>query len=188
MDELLDKLHNAKLFSKLDLRSGYHQIRIAEEDIRKSAFRTHHGHYEFTVIPFGLTNAPATFQATMNQLLSAFLWKFVVVFFDDILIYNRSEEDHLIHLREVLHLLQSHSFFVRRSKCSFGVKELVYLGHIVTPDGVRPDPDKVEAVKSWPIPNSLRQVRAFLGFTGYYRRFIRLYAQIASPITNLLRR
>lgn len=176
MDELIDELHGATLFSKLDLRAGYHQIRIVEEDIRKSAFRTHHDHYEFTVMLFGLTNAPTTFEATMNQLLEEFLRKFVVVFFDDILIYNRSLEDHCKHLREVLELLERHSFFVRQSKCCFRVSELAYLGHIITTEGIRPDPDKVSAVESWPIPTSMRQVRAFLGLTGYYQHFIRQYA------------
>lgn len=186
MDELIDELHRAKNFSKLDLRAGYHQIHIVDEDIRKLAFRTHHGHYEFTVIPLGLTNAPTTFQATMNQLLAEFLRKFVIVFFNDILIYSLSIEDHLQYLYTVLKLLAEQSFFLRQKKCCFGVKELAYLGHIISTEGVRPNPDKVKAVQAWPIPKTVRQVRAFLGLTGYYRRFIYQYAQIASPITNLL--
>lgn len=112
MDELIDELHGAKLFSKLDLRAAYHQIRIMDEDIKKTAFHTHHGHYEFTVMPFGLTNAPEMFQETMNQLLAAFLRKFVVVFFNDILIYSQLEEEHLRHMQEVLNLLETESFFV----------------------------------------------------------------------------
>lgn len=119
-------------------------------------------------MPFGLTNAPTTFQATMNQLLAPFLRKFVVVFFDDILIYSRSENDHLQHLREVLSLLETQSFYLRRNKCCFGVAELAYLGHIIT-TGVRPDPEKISAVQSWPLPATVRQVRSFLGFMGYYR-------------------
>lgn len=188
MDKLVDKLHGAQIFSKLDLRASYHQIRIVEGDIHKLSFRTHHGHYEFTVMPFGLINAPATFQATMNQFLAEFLRKFVVVFFDDILIYSKSVEEHFTHLRKVFERLETQLFFIRRSKCSFGVEELEYLEHIITTQGVRPDPAKVAAVESWPVPKTVRQVRAFLGLTGYYRRFIRQYAQVAAPITNLLRK
>lgn len=132
MDEFIDGLHEATIFLKLDLRASYHQIWITEEDIRKSVFRTHHGHYEFTVMPFGLTNTLATFQATMNQLLTEFLRKFVMVFFDDILIYRRSVIEHLHHLQTILELLSTHSFFLRRNKCCFGLKELAYLGHIIT--------------------------------------------------------
>lgn len=167
MDELIDELHGSKIFSKLDLLAGYHQIRIVEEDIKKSTFSTHHKHYEFNVMPFGSQiNAPATFQTTMNQLLAPFIKKFVVVFFDNILMYSRSERDHLHHLRGVLKLLATQSFYLRRNKCCFGVAELTYLGHIITTERVRPDLNKIEAIESWPLPTIVCQVRSFLGFTG----------------------
>lgn len=155
-----------------------------EDDITKSVFQTHHGHYEFTVMPFGLTNVPTT----MNQLLAPFLRKFVVVFFDDILIYSRSEDDHLQHLWEVHGLLKTHSFYLRRNKYCFGVAKLTYLGHIITINGVRPGPGKIVTVESWPLPTTVRQVRSFLGFTGYYRHFIRQYAHVVAPMTNLLQK
>jgi len=148
MDELLDELDGSTIFSKIDLRAGYHQIRIASEDIEKTAFRTHLGHYEFSVMPFGLTNAPSTFQATMNDLFQDLLRKYVIVFFDEILIYSKSRESHLQQVEAVLELLQKNSFYIRASKCSFGVDTLSYLGHIISSAGVQPDPDKVEAVKA----------------------------------------
>lgn len=158
MDELLDELDGATIFSKIDLRAGYHQIRIAEADIEKTAFHTHHGHYEFSIMPFGLTNAPATFHATMNYLFQELLRKFVIVFFDDILVYSKTRETHLQHLEAVLELLQQNCFYIRAAKCEFGVPSLTYLGHIISATGVRPDPEKIEAVKSWPQPKTVKQV------------------------------
>lgn len=156
MDELMDELHGAKIFTKLDLRAVYHQIRVVESDISKTAFRMHHDHYEFTMMPFGLTNAPVTFQSTMNKLFVDQLRKFVVVFFDDILVYSRSLPEHLQHLRKVFALLQSQSFFIRKTKCCFGLSELNYLDHIITTESVRPDPDKVAAIKEWSMPKSIK--------------------------------
>jgi hypothetical protein len=147
VEELLDELAGARWFTKLDLRSGYHQIRMAAADVFKTAFRTHHGLYEFLVMPFGLTNAPATFQNIMNTIFSSLLRKCVLVFMDDILIYSATLEEHVLHLTDVLDILQQHHFFIKGSKCSFAQQSLEYLGHLVTAKGVATDPAKVQVVQ-----------------------------------------
>ncbi|PNX92970.1 Ty3/gypsy retrotransposon protein, partial [Trifolium pratense] len=188
IDELLDELGSATWFSKLDLRQGFHQIRMHPDDIPKTAFRTHQGHYEFRVMPFGLCNAPSTFQAAMNNLLQPFLRKFVTVFFDDILVYSMSLEDHLKHLESVFQALIQGEFFLKQSKCLLAQRRLEYLGHVVSAGGVCPEPSKIQAILDWPLPTNITALRGFLGLTGFYRKFIQRYASIASPLTSLLRK
>jgi hypothetical protein len=188
VDELLDKLNGAKFFTKLDLRSGYHQVSMRHGDIHKTAFRTRDGLYEFLVMAFGLCNAPATFQALMNDVLRPFLRCFVLVFFDDILVYSRTWADHLRHLRAVLDQLRRHQLFVKHTKCSFTATAVAYLGHVIFTAGVTMDPAKVHAIHDWPTPRSARAVRGFLGLAGYYRKFVHNYSMVVAPLTALLKK
>ncbi|KAI3735922.1 hypothetical protein L6452_15448 [Arctium lappa] len=188
IDDLFDQLQGAGCFSKIDLRSGYHQVKVREEDVPKTDFRTRYGHYEFLVMPFGLTNAPAMFMDLMNRVCRPFLDKSVIVFIDDILVYSKSKTEHEQHLREVLEVLRKESLFAKFSKCDFWLEEVQFLGHVVTRDGVKVDPSKIEAMMNWEPPNSPSEIRSFLGLAGYYRRFIQDFSKIASCLTALTRK
>ena len=187
-DELFDRLHGAKWFSKIDLRSGYHQIRIQPEDIEKTAFRTRYGHFEYLVLPFGLTNAPSTFMHMMQQIFAPYLDSFVIVFIDDILIYSKTKEEHEQHLQQVLTLLRQHKLYAKENKCEFFKQEISFLGHRFTSEGVKMDQEKVKAMMEWPVPKSPTEVLSFLGLAGYYRRFVKNFSKIAAPISDLIKK
>jgi hypothetical protein len=188
IDDLFDQLEGAKWFSKIDLRSGYHQLRIREEDVSKTAFRTRYGHYEFLVMSFGLTNAPAAFMDLMNRVCRPMLDRYVIVFIDDILVYSRSKEEHAGHLREVFETLRKEKLYAKFSKCAFWLREVQFLGHIVNERGIQVDPSKITAIVEWVPPKNPTEVRSFLGLAGYYRRFIQNFSSIAVPLTRLTRK
>ena len=185
---MFDQLKGARVYSKIDLRTGYHQLRVREADIPKTAFKTRYGHFEFTVMPFGLTNAPAAFMDIMNRVFQPYLDQFVGVFVDDILIYSQSEVEHEDHLRIVLQLLRDHQLYAKFSKCEFWLAEVGFLGHVVSASGVSVDPGKVEAVMSWERPKSVFEIRSFLGLAGYYMRFIEDFSRLVAPMTRLTRK
>ncbi|GJY41852.1 putative reverse transcriptase domain-containing protein [Tanacetum coccineum] len=185
MDDLFDQLQGSKYFSKIDLRSGYHQLRVHEDDIPKAAFRTRYGHFEFAVMPFGLTNAPAVFMDLINRVCRPYLDKFVIVFIDDILIYSKTREEHEMHLGLVLELLKKEKLYAKFSKCEFWLREVQFLGHVINGNGIHVDPSKIEAVKNWKAHRTPSEVRSFLGLVGYYCRFIEDFSKIAKPLTFL---
>ena len=158
------------------------------DDIEKTAFRTHHDHFEFLVMPFGLCNAPSTFQALMNDILGPYLRKFVLVFFDDILIYSKTWNQHLDHIQKIFSILQKSAVYLKKSKCSFGQTTVGYLGHIISDMGVAVDLEKIQAISSWPQPTTVKQLKGFLGLAGYYKKFIKDFGTIARPLTQLLRK
>ncbi|GKE42436.1 putative reverse transcriptase domain-containing protein, partial [Tanacetum coccineum] len=169
----------------IDLRSGYHQLRVHKDDIPKTAFRTRYGHFEFTVMPFGLTNAPAILMDLMNRVCRPYLDKFLIVFIDDILIYSKTQEEHVEHLRLVLELLKKEKLYAKFSKCEFWLREVQFLGHVINGNGIHVDPSKIEAVNNWKAPRTLTEVRSFLGLAGYYRMFIENFSKIAKSLTIL---
>ncbi|GJY26751.1 putative reverse transcriptase domain-containing protein [Tanacetum coccineum] len=183
----IELIHGVVLVAKspYHLRSGYHQLRVYEDDIPKTAFRTRYGHFEFTVMPFGLTNAPAVFIDLMNRVYRPYLDKFVIVFIDDILIYSETREEHVEHLRLVLELLKKEKLYAKFSKCELWLREVQFLGHVINGNGIHVDPSKIEAVKNWKAPRTPSEVRSFLGLAGYYRRFIENFSKIAKSLTIL---
>jgi len=185
--ELKDRVAEAQIFTKLDLKDGYHLLRIREGDEWKTAFRTRNGYFEYKVMPFGLVNAPATFQAMMNKILEEFLHHRVVVYLDDILIYSASEEEHLELVKEVLAKLEEHQLAVSVTKLVFHVKSVEVLGYIVGSDGFRMSERKVESVMNWRAPRSVKKVQIFIGFANFYRRFIKDFSKICTPITETLK-
>lgn len=186
-DEIFDQIKGAKVFSKLDLCSGYYQVRINDADIEKTAFRCRYGHFEFQVMPFGLTGAPSTFMRIMNEVLHPYLDTFVSAYLDDILVYSKSNSEHYDHLRKVLERLRIHKLYAKPSKCELFKKEVKFLGHMLSSEGIQMEKEKVQAILDYPKPNSVHEVRAFLGFVGFYRKFIANFAKIARPLTDLTR-
>ena len=182
---MFDHLGGARVYSKIDLRTGYHQLRVRETDIPKTTFRTRYGHFKFTVMPFGLTNAPTAFMDLMHRVFQPYLDQFVVVFMDEILIYSQSEWEHEYHLRIILQLLRDHQLYAKFTECEFWLTEVRFLGHVVSASGVSMDPEKVEVVMSWERPKSVFEIRSFLGLAGYYRRFIEDFSRLATPMTRL---
>nr|GFB71734.1 putative reverse transcriptase domain-containing protein [Tanacetum cinerariifolium] len=172
IEDLFDQLQRSRVYSKIDLRSGYHQLRVREEDIPKTAFRTRYGHYEFQVMPFGLTNAPAVFMDLMNRVCKPYLDRFVIVFINDILIYSKKRKKHEGHLKLILKLLKEGELYAKFSKCEFWLSKVQFLGHVIDSEGIHVDPAKIEAIKDWESPKTPIEIRQFLGLAGYYRRFI----------------
>ncbi|GJW21611.1 putative reverse transcriptase domain-containing protein [Tanacetum coccineum] len=185
IDDLFDQLQGSNIYSKIDLRSGYHQLRVREQDIPKTAFRTRYGHYEFQVMPFGLTNAPAVFMDLMNRVCKPYLDKFVIVFIDDILIYSKDEREHEEHLKAILELLKKEKLYAKFSKCEFWIPKVQFLGHVIDSRGIHVDPAKIESIKDWASPRTPTEIRQFLGLAGYYRRFIEGFLKIAKSMTKL---
>jgi hypothetical protein len=172
IEDLFDQMRGARVFSKIDLRSGYHQIKIRPLNIPKTAFSTRYGLYEFTVMSFGLTNAPAYFMNLMNKVFMEYLDRFIVVFINDILIYSKSESDQEEHLRLVLQKLRDNQLYAKYSKCEFCIGEVSFLGHIISNGGMSVDPAKVKEIMAWSVPTTVTEIRSFLGLAGYYQRFI----------------
>ncbi|MGL4357092.1 MAG: reverse transcriptase/ribonuclease H family protein, partial [Cetobacterium sp.] len=183
----LEQLRGATIFSKLDLRSAYNLIRIRKGDEWKTAFITPSGHYEYQVMPYGLSNSPSVFQNYMNEIFREYLNKFVIVYIDDILIYSHHQEEHITHVKLVLQKLREHQLYLKLEKCEFHTPSVQFLGYIIDPDGVKMDQGKVEAITHWTQPKTIKELQRFLGFANFYRRFINNYSMLSSPLTSLLR-
>ena len=185
---MLDELSGAVVFSKIDLCSGYHQIRMKEGDEWKTAFKTKFGLYEWLVMPFGLTNAPSTFMRLMNHVLREFIGRFVVVYFDDILIYSRNESEHCDHIRQVLQVLRDAKLYANLEKCTFAKDKVIFLGYVVSLHGVEVDSSKIEAIQNWSTPMNVSQVRSFHGLAGFYWRFVKDFSTVAAPLNELTKK
>ena len=185
INDLFDQFEGATMFSKIDLCSGYHQLKIREQDIPKTAFTTRYGLYEYTFMSFGLTNTPAYFMNMVNKVFMEFLDKYLVVFIDDILVFSKIKQEHEVHLHLVLEKLREHQLYAKFGKCEFWLDEVAFLGHVVSGNGVAVDPSKVAAVTEWETPTTLGEICSFLGLAGYYRRFIEKFSKIAKPMTEL---
>ncbi|GJT59345.1 putative reverse transcriptase domain-containing protein [Tanacetum coccineum] len=185
IDNLFDQLQGSSIYSKIDLRSGYHQMRVREQDIPKTAFQTRCGHYEFQVMPSGLTNAPAVFMDLMNRVCKPYLDKFVIVFIDDIVIYSNDKKKHEEHLKAILELLKKEKLYAKFSKCEFWIPKVQFLGHVINSRGIHVDPAKIESIKDWETPKTPTEIRQFLGHAGYYRRFIEGFSKIAKSMIKL---
>ena len=188
IDDLFDQLQGARVFSKIDLRSGYHQLKIRSKDVPKTTFKTRYGHYEFLVMPFGLTNAPVVFMDLMNRIFQPYLDQFVIVFIDDILIYSGSKEDHEEHLRVLLQILRENQLYAKFSKCQFWLDSVAFLGHVISAEEVYVDPQNIEAIVNWKPPTNVTKIRSFLGLAGYYRKFVEGFSKLAAPLTKLTRK
>ncbi|GJU73045.1 putative reverse transcriptase domain-containing protein [Tanacetum coccineum] len=169
IDDLFDQLQGSSVYSKIDLRSGYHQLRVRDEDIPKTVFRTRYGHYEFQVMPFGLTNAPTLFMDLMNQVCRPYLDKFMIVFIDDILIYSKTKEEHGEHLKLILVLLKKEELYAKFSKCEFWLPKVQFLGHVIDSEGIHVDPAKIESIKDWESLKTPIEIHQFLSLSSYYR-------------------
>nr|GEY35393.1 putative reverse transcriptase domain-containing protein [Tanacetum cinerariifolium] len=185
IDDLFDQLQGLSVYSKIDLRSGYHQLRVRKEDIPKTVFRTRYGHYEFQVMPFGMTNAPAVFMDLMNRVYKPYLDKFVIVFIDYILIYSKNKKEHEEHLTLILELFKKDELYAKFSKCEFWIPKVQFLGHVIDGKGIHVDPAKIESIKDWASPKTPTEIRQFLGLASYYRRFIEGFSKIARSMTKL---
>jgi len=184
--QLMDSLAGAKVFTSLDLQSGYHQIRITPEDVSKTAFRTPFGHYQFKVLRFGLTNAPATFQAAMNDMLRPLLRKYVVVYIDDILIYSTTATEHASHVCQVLDPVQANNNHIKLSECEFEQREVKFLGHTIGADEVKVGPAKFAVIRKWLCPTNVHGVHSFVGLATYFRKFIEAFSEMVAPLTHLV--
>lgn len=188
INDFFDQVKGAKVFSKIDLKSGYHQLRIQDADIHKTMFHTRYGQYEFRVVLFGVTNTPSVFMSLMNGVFRTYLDHFIIIFLDDILIYSRTMEEHEGHLRQVMQCLRENQLYANLAKCDFFQSEVNYLGHVVLGEGISVDPSKIQVIVDWPAPTNISEVRSFMGLARYYRRFVQSFSQIEPPITSLQRK